>query len=414
MQLTNHPGKHLTYCTNIHPGERWNEVFEQLEKAVPELKRRISPAAPFGIGLRLSAQAASTLLEGNRLNSFKQWLQDEQLYVFTMNGFPYGAFHGESVKESVYAPDWRTKERVDYTLDLVEILTDLLPQEMDGGISTSPLSYKYWLNDISVEEEMFRQGSRNMARIAYEMARLEVEKGRVLHLDIEPEPDCLLENSEEIVDFFQKWLLPAGSAYLSKKFGLSTEEGEAILRKHIRVCYDTCHFAVEYEDPRNALNRLTEAGIRIGKVQISAALKIKFASYQRLKEASAQLNAFEESTYLHQVIERRKDETFYHYRDLPEALEQINETKAAEWRIHYHVPVFVDGFDGLRSTQDDIIQSWKLLKKMEDCHHFELETYTWEVLPKRMKKNLIDSIEREYRWAMTLMNEPIEEIKELN
>jgi len=403
MQLTDHPEKHLTYCTNIHPGESWNDVFNQLKNAVPELKNRISPSNPFGIGLRLSGRAASTLLEGDRLKRLKDWLQSEQLYVFTMNGFPYGDFHGTRVKDNVYAPDWSDKKRVEYTLNLIKILSQLLPKNMDGGISTSPLSYKFWAKNSLSEEDTFRKCSQNLALIAYKMNQIAVEEQKDLHLDIEPEPDCLLENSRETVNFFQNWLLPEGCTFLSEQFGLKPKEAEAMLKKHIAVCYDTCHFAVEYEKPSQAIERLTKADIRIGKMQISAALKLDFSNNFNRNQMLNQLNAFEESTYLHQVIERQEDGTLFQYRDLSEALNHIQKPGIEEWRIHYHVPVFVDKFNMFNSTRDDIIQSWVASKKIDDCHHYEIETYTWEVLPEKLKSNLIDSIEQEFQWVLKMI-----------
>lgn len=406
MRLSKYPNFHLTYCTNIHPGESWDEVFDQLKSNIPELKSRICPAEPFGIGLRLSAEAAKQLLRANKLESFRAWLGKEDLYVFTMNGFPYGNFHGQRVKDRVYAPDWRTAERVAYTLDLVEILAELLPEELDGGISTSPLSYKYWFDDPSLEEQVFRTGSTNLARIAFEMAQVQDKHGKELHLDIEPEPDCLLENTRETIDFFTEWLLPEGSVFLADEFGLSHQEAREILQNHIRLCYDTCHFAVEYENPSQTITQLQEAGLKIGKTQISAALKIRLEGSATERQAAAsRLSPFEESTYLHQVIERRTDGSLHHYRDLSEALPNIYNREAREWRIHYHVPIFMDNFDSMSSTQDDIVRSLQLLRQSGDCRHFEIETYTWEVLPDKLKTNVLDSIEREYQWVLNFMDE---------
>lgn len=401
MQLPERPNFHLTYCTNIHPGESWEEIFAQLKAHVPELKNRLAPEQPFGIGLRLSAQAAVQLQEADHLPAFKQWLAEKDLYVYTMNGFPYGSFHRQRVKDQVYAPDWRSEERVEYTVNLARLLAELVPDGMDGGISTSPLSYKLWLDSPPLEEEVFRAASINLARVALEMARILEEHGKELHLDIEPEPDCLLENTEETVRFFNDWLLPAGGTFLADEHGLSRAEAEEMLRNHIRVCYDTCHFAVEYEDPAEAIQRFREEGIRIGKVQLSAALKVQLgASEEERATTASRLQAFEESTYLHQVIERRDDGSLHHYSDLSEALPNINNKAAREWRIHYHVPIFVDSFDSLHSTRDDIIRSLKQFRDNSDCRHFEIETYTWEVLPEELKADVTESIEREYRWVL--------------
>src|SRR5438552_7393485 len=137
---------HLAYCTNIHPANGWSEVYANLQRYAPVLKTRLAPSNPFGIGLRLSGLESSELLHDDSLQLFQDFLQEHKLYVFTLNGFPYGPFHQQPVKSYVHAPDWREEERVNYTLRLIKILTCLLPDGMDGGISTSPLSYKAWVD----------------------------------------------------------------------------------------------------------------------------------------------------------------------------------------------------------------------------------------------------------------------------
>ena len=133
---------HLTYCTNIHAADGWAAVSENVRRFAPALKAQLSPSGSFGIGLRLSARDARELLHGNRLAEFRRFLDDQGLYVALINGFPHGSFHRTPVKAEVYAPDWRDEERVRYTLDLITILSRLLPDGLDGGVSTAPLSYK--------------------------------------------------------------------------------------------------------------------------------------------------------------------------------------------------------------------------------------------------------------------------------
>lgn len=382
-------------------------MLEQLRTHIPDLKQRLSPDRPFGIGLRLSSRAASELKKRERLDEFRQWLKQENCYVFTMNGFPYGNFHRRRVKDLVYSPDWRTEERVAYTMNLAEILAELVPEEMDGGISTSPVSYKYWLQQESLKEQAYRKGSKNLARVAYGLAKILQDKDKLLHIDIEPEPDCLLENSRETIDFFSQWLLPVGSAFLTEEHGVDPAEAKAMLKEHIRLCYDTCHFAVEYEDPGEVLGEMQEAGIKVGKVQVSAALKVVLPdSAEGRRQIKKQLQNFDESTYLHQVVERRGDGSLSRYRDLDQALPHIFDGRAREWRIHYHVPLFVDAYGGLNSTQSDIRKSLNFLKENTTmCRHFEIETYTWEVLPEKLKKDSADSIEREFRWVLDELEE---------
>lgn len=402
MKIGTDSNFHLTYCTNIHPGEAWSEVFANLEQYVTELKPRLAPEKPFGIGLRLANVAARELLEGDTLTQFQAWLNQQELYVFTLNGFPYGSFHHQVVKDKVYAPDWSKQERLEYTLRLVKILAVLLPEGMDGGISTLPLSYKPWLTgDKAIRESVLRNGSIHLASLVAEMARIRQETGKLLHIDLEPEPDGLIENATEVINFFKNWLLPLGGNYLAECLGISQESAEAQLLDHVRVCYDTCHFAVEYEDPASVFARFQAANIQIGKIQLSAAVRVNLPENAEKRSMIVErLRPFAESTYLHQVIERRVDGTLHHYPDLITALPYLEQSIAQEWRTHFHVPIFIHDYNLLHSTQDDIVNVLNLLRTNHACKHLEIETYTWDVLPSEMKSDLLASIQREYEWVL--------------
>lgn len=390
---------HLTYCTNIHPGESWSAVFANLGQYVPDLKARLSPDKPFGIGLRLSDATARELLRDDALAKFKTWLTERDLYVFTLNGFPYGGFHRQVVKDRVYAPDWRDPARVDYTLRLARVLATLLPADMDGGISTVPISYKPWFSSEAERAAALEQASLNLARVTAELTVIRDATGRTLHVDLEPEPDCLLENSIETVDFFQRWLLPVGGAWLAKAQNISGADAEAKLLTHIGVCYDTCHFALQYEAPTAALSRITAAGVRIGKVQLSAALKAPMpAAANERRAVIERLRPFAEPTYLHQIVERRADDSLHHHTDL--STDTSPHPDAREWRIHFHVPIFSGDYHGVYSTQAGITATLETLRETRVCPHLEIETYTWEVLPHELKLDLSVSIQREYEWVL--------------
>ncbi|MEH2254585.1 metabolite traffic protein EboE [Nostoc sp.] len=405
MKITRDSNFHLTYCSNIHPGESWLEVFANLEKYVPNLKSRLSPTEPFGIGLRLADVAAKQLLESQNLAEFQAWLTQQNLYVFTLNGFPYGGFHRQIVKDQVYAPDWSTQERVNYTLNLTQILATLLPEGLDGGISTLPLSYKPWWEENQVTfETVLKKSCLNIALVVAEMICIREKTGKILHIDLEPEPDGLIENTLEVIDFYQNWLLPIGGNYLSEKLNIEQNFAETQLLEHVRVCYDTCHFSVEYEQPKSVFTRLQSAGIKIGKIQISAAIKVKIpAEIEKRSLIVERLRPFAESTYLHQVIERRSDGKLHHYPDLITALPHLEQSLAEEWRTHFHVPIFIHDYQILQSTQDDIATVLHLLQTNNACSHLEIETYTWDVLPSEMKIDLLTSIQREYEWVLKLI-----------
>jgi len=374
---------HLTYCANVHPGETWEETFLQLKKHLPEVKRAVSPGKNFGTGLYLSDLVSREILTRNNLPEFKSWLEAEGLYVFTMNGFPYGGFHGKVVKDAVYKPDWTSRERVEYTKRLFAILAGLLPDGMDGGVSTSPVSYKYWFSNTIEVEGVFEISCRHFIEIAFFLQELESKTGKLFHLDIEPEPDCFLENSVDAIEFFTKKLIP------------SAQEKEAVIRKHIRLCFDICHFAVEYEEPETALTQLISNGIKIGKIQISSALKADLNNNG--KEKMRALRKFDEPRYLHQTIKRTASGAVKRFRDLPMALS--DQSAAAELRTHFHVPLFLNDYGGLHSTQDDVLKVIKFLKEHHVTNHLEVETYTWDVLPADLKTDLTNSIIRELLWV---------------
>lgn len=401
MKIGKNNSFHLTYCTNIHPGEEWCKVFDNLKQYIPSLKAEIAPEKSFGIGLRLAEIAATQLLQGNNLAEFKSWLSEHDLYVFTLNGFPYGGFHSQVVKDQVYAPDWSKKERLDYTLQLTYILAELLPEDMEGSISTLPLSYKPWFKENpNFQASIFQNATLHIAQIVAEMVRIRANTGKLLHLNLEPEPDGLIENAAEVVDYFQKHLLPIGGTYLAQHLEISQEAAEAHLLEHVRVCYDTCHFAVEFENPISVIKEFQAVGIKIGKIQISAALQVDIPqdSEQR-HQLKQRLLPFAESTYLHQVVAQEFGRS-RNYSDLQTALPHLENSTASEWRIHFHVPIFIRDYQHLQSTQDDIITVLELLQKNDICNHLEIETYTWEVLPSDMKLDLSASIQREYEWVL--------------
>jgi hypothetical protein len=406
MKIGTDKNFHLTYCTNIHPGEEWSKVRANLQEYIPTLKAQLAPGESFGIGLRLANVATHELLQENNLAEFKSWLEEHDLYVFTLNGFPYGGFHLQVVKDQVYAPDWSKQERLDYTLRLTNILAELLPPGMEGSISTVPLSYKPWFQGQFSQISVFDTASLHIAQVVAEMVRVRIDTGKRLHLDLEPEPDGLIENAAEVVDYFQMYLLPFGSAYLAKHLGISQEIGEAYLLEHVRVCYDTCHFAVGYEDPLSVFKQFQAAGIQIGKIQISAALQVNIPSdAQQRRQVAEHLQPFAESTYLHQAIAREPAGKFHHYPDLEAALANLENTIATEWRIHFHVPIFIRDYELMQSTQDDIVKVLDLLAEYP-CNHLEIETYTWEVLPSNMKLDLLASIQREYEWVLSCIRNP--------
>jgi sugar phosphate isomerase/epimerase len=387
-------GPELTYCTNIHAGESWDEIAAGLDQHVPRIKAQVSPDAPFGLGLRLSGIAAAELVRPQAMARFKEQLARLGAYVFTLNAFPFGPFHGTRVKEQVYEPDWRTIERVSFTRDAANVLASLVPEGGFGSISTVPGGFKPVGRDPSAVAMLVE----HLLQAAAHLVAIERSGGRRIALALEPEPCCFLETVEETLAFFEGHLLaPAALARFAALAGLSSSEAEPALRRHLGVCYDVCHAAVEYEDPVDALERLRKAGIAAPKIQLSAAMRvpqISAAIVERLRD-------FDTGVYLHQVVVRRGDR-LSRYVDLPDAFAAFHRGEArGEWRIHCHVPVFLAHLGALASTQDDLLATLRALRTDNLSPHLEVETYTWDVLPEELKTgSKADDIARELAFVL--------------
>lgn len=386
---------HLTYCSNIHPGETWDEVRAQLDRHAPKVKARVAPEQEFGIGLRLSAIAAAQLAEPGTLAEFRDFLARERLYVFTINGFPYGEFHGAPVKEKVYLPDWRDEARLDYSNLLADIMADLLPDagDLNGSISTVPGAFKPAVRGLRDVSAM----AANLVRHAAYLAALRERTGRTVTLELEPEPCCYIETIDESVVFFREHLFSKGAvSHMADLTGLRRRDAEAALRRHLGVCLDLCHAAVEFEDPAQALAALQDAGIRVGKMQISAGLRFPSVDAGTIDL----LRPFADKVYLHQVVERSAD-ALRRYVDLPEAFAAaVGRNEPREWRVHFHVPIFLDDLGSFSTTQDFIRVVLEEHRKTPVSPHLEVETYTWDVLPPEYRNvDVIAAISRELEWV---------------
>jgi hypothetical protein len=382
-------GLHLAYCTNVHRGETWGETFESLNNYTLRVRDRVCPKQPYGIGLRLSNRAAHELAERATLLEFQRWLGKNRCYVFTINGFPFGRFHGSTVKEDVYIPDWTSPERLEYTNLLFDLLSQITPEGVEASVSTLPGSFK----GFPLHGDDLKKIRDNLWHCVEHIARVSEQTGRKMHLGLEPEPLCLLESSGETIQFFDRMK--------------AEHPRDPRLMEHLGVNYDTCHFAVEFEEPHDALGCLLQRGIKISKLHLSSALKVRPTA-----ETRAALSAFAEDVYLHQVVVCRGDGQRFIYRDLNEALlDEPPETEEdlaegaspAEWRIHFHIPLHSPVTQLFDNTSDHILGVMDLLMENPGfCSHLEMETYTWEVLPDEMKdRDVVDQLAAEYEWTLT-------------
>ena len=395
MHLPHLPGApQLTYCTNIHAGESWDEISQSLDAHIPEIKNRVSPDRSFGIGLRLSGIAANELSKPDMLARFKEQLARLDAYVFTINAFPYGPFHGTRVKDQVYEPDWRASERLSFTARTASILSELMPEDGYGSISTVPGGFRPRISGGKARAEVVE----GLLRAALDLVHIERETGKTIALALEPEPCCFLETADEAIAFFQNELLGSGTIGRFAGISGSTRAGaEGALRRHLGICYDVCHGAVEFEDPVSSLRAVRDAGISVPKIQLSAAMRVR----EMDRGIIERLRPFDTGTYLHQVVAR--EGFLERYLDLPDAIAAFSDGRASgEWRVHCHVPVFLEDLGEIGSTQQDLRAVLAALRLDELTPHLEVETYTWDVLPARLKTDSkAADIAREMSFVLT-------------
>ena len=375
-------GLHLAYCTNIHRGETWEQTFDNLKRHTLAVKERVAPNRSYAIGLRLGAASARELCDAKVRTDFQRWLERNDCYVFTINGFPYGKFHGTRVKEQVYAPDWTSPERLEYTQQLFDILAEIVPEGVAGSVSTVPVSFKEFMKEPRQEAT----ARANLWRCVEHLEKLSRRTGRDLHLGLEPEPLCHLETTPETVAFFERMR--------------ADRPGDLRLEPHLGVNYDCCHLAVEFESATTSLEKLRTEHIRLSKLHLSSALRI-----QPTPQVRQALHGFADDTYLHQVIARDVHGKLTRYKDLPEALALHNHLPPAlddEWRIHFHVPLHCQPTELFATTTDHLTQTLDWLKgHSKACSHLEMETYTWEVMPAELKRRtVVEQLVGEYEWCL--------------
>lgn len=371
---------HLAYCTNIHPAEDWSSTFQAISTHAMKVRDLVVPDDAFAIGLRLSAKAASELLRGNTLPEFKDWLAANDAYVFTINGFPYGDFRaGSTVKRNVFRPDWTDPARLEYTKELFTIISELVPEGIEGSVSTLPGSFK----EFEADEEVIRQ---QLIELASFVDALSEVSDRDLHLGMEPEPLGHFENTVETLRFFDRLLDKAPD--------------HDLIKRRIGINYDCCHFALQYENARDSLAALRGEALRISKIHLSAALALD----PRIPKAVEAVGKFQEPTFLHQVLARHPDGRIDRYPDLPEGLASLDTAEgkdAEQWRVHFHIPLDAEPAEPLKSTRQLSRDALRLAQEIPClCQHWEIETYTWGVLPNAMQRPVEEQIAGEYRWVL--------------
>jgi len=357
----------LSYCSNVHPGETIEAIISVIAEQLAPI-RKSRKLDRMGAGLWLCDDVVRQIIDiPEKKEQFQAALKNNHIDLFTLNGFPFGNFHAERVKENVYIPDWSENRRYKYTTDLAEILADNLPEHIrEGSISTLPLGYRHSWN-----EEKHDLSLKNLCQLALFLEQLYQQTGRVVRVCLEMEPDCVLETTGEMIAFFNTDLLTKAS---------ELNIDQQLIYKYLGVCFDVCHQAVMFEQIDQSLRLFLQAGITIGKIQVSSALEISDTNNDDLVEV---LQQFVEPRYLHQTCVLN-DKGVQKFIDLPEFIMAGRMNNASLARVHFHLPIQMERLEkaGLGTTQKEILTVLDFLVKNRECHpHIEIETYTWHVLP---------------------------------
>jgi hypothetical protein len=384
----------LTYSTLVHPGDNWGEIWNSLTTYVPKVKERIAPKKRFGVSLRLAAESAQTLVNNRaEREKLKKFLGDNDMYLYTVNAFPYGPFKGQIVKEKVYEPDWRSEERTQYTINVAEVLADVCPEGSTPSIQTAPLGFKPRVTGPEVVESF----TEHLLRVTAHLVGLHDRTGRAIGVSLEPEPYCFLETTDEVVNYFTNHLYTGASAErLAKLAGIPISEAHIALRRHVGTVFDICHQAVEYENISVSLQKLVDAGIPVFKLQEAAAIYVPEVN----ERAIDVLHRYAQTIYLTQTLEK-KDGKFTMFLNLEDAFAAWKANPGPrEWRTHIHVPVFLDDLGPFRTTRFAIEDALKFHKAKPVSRQLEIETYTWDVLPDSLKTgDIVDYVCRELEWV---------------
>jgi hypothetical protein len=385
---------HLTYSTLVHPADDWEQLWKSVNTYLPQVKARMAPNQKFGVCLRTSAPSAAALsADPSKRADLKQFFADNDLYLYTANAFVYGVFKKQIIKEDVYEPDWRTEDRVEYTMQVASLLAHLAPDGIEPSIQSAPLGFKPRVTGEDVVEAY----TTNVIRVVAHLVKLHKETGKVVTLGLEPEPRCFLETTDETVEYFTKTLFSGATATrLAKMTGLNEADAATAMRKHMGVVFDIGHQAVGFEHIPTSLQKLVDNDVQIVKLQEAASMYMPGVT-QKTVDA---LQAFAKTIYLSQTCQKKDGKTTW-FMNLEDAFEDWYKNPGPrDWRTHFHVPVFLNDLGAFGTTRYALEEALAFHKKTPLSAHLEIETYTWDVLPDHLKTgDIVEYVCREMDWV---------------
>lgn len=385
---------HLTYCSNIFKEKTWKNLFCKLKKYITNL-RKFFIKKHIGLSLCLSNSLTNEIKKPDNISSLKTWLKKNSLYISSINGFVYQTFHQKSIKENIYLPDWTSKKRLIFTQNIIHILKNIIKKNHDGSISTLPISYKLWTKDNHKHYVLYKT-SKHLSDLLILLINIKKQTKNIIHLDIEPEPQCTIETYKETHAFFEHWLLPICKKHLIPKY--KKQHLITHIYKHIKICYDICHFSVNFENHKEILNSIKQSKIKIGKIQISSALKIDLNNNNKTSQLKTLL-ALQNSPFLHQTTEKVANK-IKKYPDVKYILETFKQKAQGELRIHCHISIHEKIYKNIETTYQETQETLKVFLKTLHIKHIEIETYTHNII---YEDSPLAAIIKEYNWAINTL-----------
>jgi len=376
---------------------------------------------------------------GSQASLLTAFLNEKNLECSSLNIFPQESFHKEGIKKRVYQPNWLEERRQLYTTQSALLLSHFLEEGKTGTMSTLPLGWHsdfnlpladsffdkrgkskfsqeynqnesiftspsssidqqifYW-TDLYRSSELIQRAQKRLLDTLHELKNLENNTGRYIQLCLEPEPGCVLETSIQVVAFWNALRAPQ-----NQDLALGQ------LERYLGLCLDFCHLAVSGEKTSDSIRMLHAHQISLAKFQISLALNWE-APFKN-KEASDFVHGFADTVYLHQCREKGWPKALG-WDDLPEVLEETQgwqEKKVLS--THYHLPLYCSPFlpQGVTTTLSDLEQALPLAFSLFPHSYFEVETYTWNVLPSHLRpkdfSGLVACLDHELSFARELFS----------
>lgn len=383
----------ITYCSNIFKNNNISELFYNLDTYNKELTQYTH------ISICISNKIIKALKEKKNIEKILTWNKLNRKKITLINGFVYKRFHQKKIKENIYYPDWTKKERSNFTNDTIFFAQKINRTSKVCGISTLPITYKLWMkNDVKYNIKKCIFFFFDLLKI---LINIKKYKNILIHIDIEPEPFCLLETCNDFVNFFKLWLLPELKKKIKIYLNINSKKATHLITKHFNLCFDLCHSAVMFEDSKTSLNLVRKSNIKIGRIQISSAIKIKKINKKQFEK----LNFLNNSPFLHQALVKMKNQKLKK-KDF-EQIKTLKKYLIKEVRIHCHIPIYIKYISKyIGTTQTELKNSLINILQHNDTKNLEIETYTYNVLYKK-KNNKIKSMIKEYTWLINLIKNNI-------